>query len=142
MPNNQHARSKAKPQAMPMLSQTTFNLLPMTSFHPMATSIMAMSALSANISISTSKIQPSECMYGMMYGKVGREKSLNPHCVSLIRAVAGGVMMRRRMWKECMRKLRSFERWRQLGRSRKLEGDPANIPSQRLRYQRDEPCYR
>ena len=45
-----------------MLSLMTFSLLPPTSFHPIGTSTIGMSALSASMSISTSKIQPSECM--------------------------------------------------------------------------------
>ena len=45
-----------------------------------------------------------------MYGNEGREKSLKPHWVSRIAAVAGGVKRRRRRWKECMRRLRRNER--------------------------------
>lgn len=38
-------------------------------------------------------------------------KSLNPHCVSRMREVAGGVRSRSRRWKECIRVLRRAERW-------------------------------
>jgi hypothetical protein len=40
-PKAQAERSMKSPQAMPKLSQTTFNLLPNTSFHPTATSATA-----------------------------------------------------------------------------------------------------
>jgi hypothetical protein len=56
----------ASPHAIPILSQTTFNLLPLTSFHPTGTSTIGIIAPSLNINISTSKIQPSMCMYGIM----------------------------------------------------------------------------
>lgn len=49
-------------------------------------------------------------MYGMMWGRAARVKSLNPHCVSRMREVAGGVRRRRRRWKECIRVLRRAER--------------------------------
>lgn len=100
----------ASPQAMPKESQTTFSLLPPTSFHPIATSAIGIPALSASMSISTSKIQPSLCMYGMMYGRAGRVNSLKPHWVSLIDDVAGGVRRRSRRWKECMRAFRKKDR--------------------------------
>lgn len=45
-----------------------------------------------------------------MYGNEGREKSLNPHCVSRMAAVAGGVSRRMSRWKENIRKLRNRER--------------------------------
>ena len=109
-PNVHAARRIAKPQAIPKLSHKTFSLLPFTSFQPTGTSATGMLADSANISISTSKIQPSECMYGIIYGNDGRENNLNPHCVSRIAAVAGGVKSRRKRWKECIRKFRRNER--------------------------------
>lgn len=94
-----------------MLSRMTFSLLPLTSFQPIAISATGMRALSASMSCSTSKIQPSECMYGTMSGKAALENSLNPHCVSLIREVFGGVMTQMRRWKEYMRKFRRADLW-------------------------------
>lgn len=46
-----------------------------------------------------------------MYGNEGREKSLKPHCVSRMAAVAGGVRRRMSRWKENIRKLRKKERY-------------------------------
>lgn len=46
-----------------------------------------------------------------MYGNEGREKSLNPHCVSRMAAVAGGVRRRMSRWKESIRKVRKKERY-------------------------------
>lgn len=109
-PNPHAALSTANPHAIPRLSHTTLSLLPLTSFQPMGTSTTGMPAASASISISTSKIQPSECMLGMMYGSAGREKSLKPHWVSWMAAVAGGVRRRRRRWNECIKRLRRKER--------------------------------
>jgi len=87
-----HANLKiANPHAIPKLSHTTFNLLPFTSCHPTGTSTIGMPALSANINISTSKIHPSECICGTINGSAALENSLNPHCVSPILLVAGGV---------------------------------------------------
>lgn len=45
-----------------------------------------------------------------MWGKEAREKSLNPHWVSRMRDVAGGVSMERRRWKERIRALRRSDR--------------------------------
>lgn len=78
-PNIQLSRRIASPHAIPRLSLMTFSLLPITSFQPTATSAMGIFALSANMSISTSKIQPSLCIYGMIYGSAARENSLKPH---------------------------------------------------------------
>lgn len=110
MPAPQHTLKIAKPIAIPKLSLMTFNLLPLTSFHPTGTSTMGMSALSASINISTSKIQPSLCMYGMMCGREGREKSLKPHWVSLMCEVFGVVRVHMRRWKARMRVFRRSDR--------------------------------
>lgn len=50
-------------------------------------------------------------MYGIISGNEFLEKSLNPHCVSFMEEVAGGVMRRIRRWNACIRKLRSLERY-------------------------------
>lgn len=110
-PTAHPARSTARPHAIPRLSHSTFSLLPPTSCHAIGTSTTGILADSASISISTSKIQPSLCMCGMMYGSDAREKSLKPHCVSRMADVAGGVRTRRRKWKECMRNWRIKDRY-------------------------------
>jgi hypothetical protein len=109
-PRPQPSLKPAKPNAMPMLSLITFSLLPVTSFQPIGTSTMGISALSASINISTSKIQPSLCMYGTIYGNEGRENSLKPHCVSRMSDVLGVVRVQISKWKARMRVLRSNER--------------------------------
>lgn len=110
IPVPQANRRTANPHAIPKLSHTTFSLLPPTSLHPTGTSTTGIPALSANINISTSKIHPSECIYGMIYGSASRENNLNPHCVSRMRPVAGGVKSLSSKWKECMRRFLRKER--------------------------------
>jgi hypothetical protein len=100
----------ANPQAIPKLSHITLSLLPPTSFHPTCTSCIGILAASVSMSISTSKIHLSECMYGMMYGKAGRVNNLNPHCVSPIREVTGVVSRRMNTWNAYMSAFRSIDR--------------------------------
>ena len=111
IPNAERSRRAIKSSAMPTLSFNIFILLPPTSFQPIGTSTTKIFDLSASMSISTSKIQPWECIYGSIYGKHGLEKSLKPHWVSFNLAVAAGASNRRNKWKRIMRKLRSLDRY-------------------------------
>lgn len=82
LPNRWFALTTNRSLSISADAFTTFNLLPGTSCHSIGTSATGIPSCFASNNSSTSNIQVGRCCAGKMRCAAGREKSLNPHCVS------------------------------------------------------------